>query len=284
MPNHPDIAEVQASRAPFNSEAGFNRTRPPQTEWKAGQGLNDMPQSKSLFAGDQPMRVINPAAEDVPAGDIYKFMCGGIAPRPVALVSTLNEEGVPNLAPISWYQMVSHDPPLVMISFGGPGTNRKDSEKNIKARKQFTISSSSEPYVEALNYASIDTPRGVSEFTISGLTPEPSLVVDPPRVKEAPFAMECQLEFVKDWENDKGVHTTSMVIGRVLRLHIREDCIDPSNGSLDPAKTMPVSRFGGLLYSRSTEGYELVRPKFEDVKETEEIKTRLEDAKVPFTS
>ncbi|KAK0534217.1 hypothetical protein OC835_002754 [Tilletia horrida] len=282
MPNHPDIAEVQATRPPFDAEAGFQRSRPPQMDWRPGQGLNNLPQSTSLFAGDQPITTIDPSSPDVAAGDVYKLMCGGIAPRPVALVGTLDDDGVPNLAPISWYQMVSHSPALVMLSFGGPGAARKNSEVNIKSRKQFTISSSSEPYVEALNYASIDAPRGVNEFHLVGLTPQPSDVVAPPRVKEAPFALECELDFSKDWSNSQGVHTTTMVIGRILRIHIRSDCIDPSTGSLDPARTMPVSRFGGLLFARSTIGYDLVRPKFEEAKETEEVKSRLEDATKPF--
>ncbi|KAL9935646.1 hypothetical protein V8E36_005223 [Tilletia maclaganii] len=121
--------------------------------------------------------------------------------------------------------MVSHDPPLVMISFGGPGASRKDGERNIKSRKEFTISSSSEPYVEALNYASINAPSGISEFTLAGLTPTTlphhRPPPPPPRVAQAPFALECTLELTHDWSNSQGEHTTSMIIGRVRTAHVR---------------------------------------------------------------
>ncbi|KAK0546269.1 hypothetical protein OC846_005352 [Tilletia horrida] len=282
MPDHDKFPAIQAARPTFDPDAGFQKSQPPQMDWKPGQGLNTLPQSQALFQGDKPMRVFDTTDGSVASRDVYKLMCGGIAPRPVALVGTLNEQGVPNLAPISWYQMVSHDPPLVMVSFGGAGSAVKDSDRNIKNRKQFTISSSSEPYVEALNYASIDAPHGVSEFTLAGLTPEPSLVVAPPRVKEAPFALECALELRHEWHNDKGERTTTMVIGRVLRMHIREDCIDEESGTLDPAQTMPVSRFGGMLFARSTIGYDLVRPKFEEEKSVEGFAEKAEDAKKPL--
>ena len=106
----------------------------------------------------------------VSSATMYKLMVSSIAPRPVALVTTLNEDGSPNLAPISWYQMVSQDPAMVMISFGGSEDRRKDSENNIKRLNEFSISSSSEPYAEALNFASVDCPSGISEYALSGTT------------------------------------------------------------------------------------------------------------------
>ena len=117
------------------------------------------------------------------SGSVNWLITGSVGPRPVALVTTLNEDGSPNLAPISWYQMVSQDPAMVMISFGGSEDRRKDSENNIKRLNEFSISSSSEPYAEALNFASVDCPSGISEYALSGLTPVKSKVIKTPRVK-----------------------------------------------------------------------------------------------------
>lgn len=121
------------------------------------------------------------------------------SPRPIALVGTYNDDETPNLAPMSWYNIVSHDPPLVMISFGGQRERIKDGERNILQRKVFTISSayvkaadknsrdwlfqSSEDYAEALNFAAINAPPGISEFALCGLTPVPGKQVLAPLVE-----------------------------------------------------------------------------------------------------
>ncbi len=203
-------------------------------------------------------------------------MISSIAPRPVALVTTLDEDGEPNLAPISWYQMVSQDPPMVMVSFGGGENRRKDSENNIKRLKEFSVSSSSEPYAEALNFASVDCPTGVSEYALSGLTPVKSKVIKTPRVKEAPMSMECELEYVRDIHNDEGKHTTTLVLGRVRVMHIRKDMINPETGAVDASKTLPITRIGGLQYARTSVGYELERPKWSEIKDRPDVQAALE--------
>jgi flavin reductase (DIM6/NTAB) family NADH-FMN oxidoreductase RutF len=139
-----------------------------------------------------------------------------------------------------------------MVSFGGSRERIKDSEQNIHDNKCFTISSSSEPYAEALNFASINAPSGVSEFTLSGLTPVPGRIVRAPRVGEAPFSMELEVKMTQKWNNDAGHHSTTLVIGRVKMLYVREDVLD-KDGAIDPALSLPVSRFFGKLYGRSTQ-------------------------------
>lgn len=186
----------------------------------------------------------------------------------------MSKAGNLNLTVVSWYQMVSHDPPLVMLSFGGDQGRRKDSEINISETGEFTISSASEPYAEALNFSSIDAPHGTSEYALTGLTPVKSVKVRPPRVKEAPFSMECALDTRKEYTNNAGHMTTVLIIGRVKALHIRSDCLH-EDGSVNIPKTLPVNRVSGMLYTRATHGFELPRPKWSELKDTAEVAAAL---------
>lgn len=145
MAQRQTAAEANATRPDFNSKLGFEKSAPVDREWKAGQGLNAHSATERFTPAQTPgYHIIEIGKTEVKAGDLYKVMCGNIAPRPVALVGTYNEQGLPNLAPISWYQMVSHDPPMAMISFGGSGAEGKlkDSDRNIRRNKCYTISSS----------------------------------------------------------------------------------------------------------------------------------------------
>lgn len=136
-----------------------------------------------------------------------------------------------------------------------PGLTRMLGDRSDTAfsARRFCISSSNEPYAEALNYASIDAPAGTSEFAITGLTPVRGRVVNAPRIGEAPVSFELSVHSITEFNNDAGEKSGCMVIGRVKMMYIREDCVEP-DGAIDPAKTFPVSRFGGLLYGRSTRG------------------------------
>ncbi|CAO1627055.1 unnamed protein product [Sympodiomycopsis kandeliae] len=273
MSRHPPFAEVQASRPRFEVDT-FAKTKTYDPEWKPGQGLSDHPGSERCAAGAQgkiPFKVVQPGVTETESRMIYKILIGAVAPRPVAMVGTCAEDGTPNLAPISFYQVVCHNPPLLMISFGGPGYSRKDSEVNIKRSQEFCISSSNEPFAEALNYASVDAPHGTSEFAITGLTPVIGRSVKAPRVGEAPVSFKLKVHSITEFHTDSGERGGCMVIGRVQLMYIREDVIE-EDGAIDPAKTYPVSRFGGLLYGRSTRGYELERPSYEKVKDEKAFK------------
>ncbi|PWZ02677.1 hypothetical protein BCV70DRAFT_4337 [Testicularia cyperi] len=274
--------EEESKRAPFDPSLSYTIAQAPDTNFRAGQGLNSHPASAVFGSDDASFHVIQMGKTDVSAASMYKLMISAIAPRPVALVTTLNEDGSPNLAPISWYQMVSHNPAMVMISFGGSEDRRKDSENNVKRLQEFSVSASSEPYAEALNFASIDCPPGVSEYALTGLTPVKSKVIQTPRVKESPFSMECQVEYIREILNDEGKHTTTMVLGRVKVLHIRKDTIHPDTGAVDASKTLPITRIGGLQYARTSLGYELERPKWDLVKDTPEVKDAMARGPKPF--
>lgn len=100
--------------------------------------------------------------------------------------------------------------------------------------------------------------------------------------QESPFSMECEVEYIREIRNDEGKHTTTLVLGRVKVLHVRKDVIHPETGAVDSAKTLPVTRIGGLQYARTSLGYELERPKWDELKETDEVKAALARGVKPF--
>ncbi len=119
-------------------------------------------------------------------------------PRPIGFISSVNPDGVTNLAPFSYFTMANHDPPVVVVSFTHPPpkdgqSSLKETCQNILDTKQFVANLISESFVEAANYTSVDAPKDVSEWALSGLTPVPSKLVKAPRVGESAFAMECDL-------------------------------------------------------------------------------------------
>ncbi|EPQ28847.1 uncharacterized protein PFL1_03650 [Pseudozyma flocculosa PF-1] len=273
---YPPFKEAEAARPEFDTSASYTLTKTVDPDFKAGQGLNSHPAASAAASDSASYHVIELGKTEISPAMIYKLLISGIAPRPVALVTTLNEDGSPNLAPISWYQMVSHNPATVMISFGGSEDRRKDSELNIGRLGEFSISASCEPMAEALNFASIDSPHGVSEFALTGLTPVKSKTIQTPRIKESPFSMECTVLEEKKLYDANGKHTTTLVLGNIKAIHIRKDTINPQTGAIDAQKTLPITRIGGLQYARTTVGYELERPKWDVVKDTPEVKQALE--------
>ncbi|KIP08478.1 hypothetical protein PHLGIDRAFT_69237, partial [Phlebiopsis gigantea 11061_1 CR5-6] len=105
----------------------------------------------------------------------YKILTSTVIPRPIAFVSTISSDGIPNLAPMSYFSLVAHNPPLLSVSFSLSKGKPKDSRENILATKEFTVSIISEPFVEAANATSVDAPPEVDEWLLAGLTPEPSV-------------------------------------------------------------------------------------------------------------
>ena len=144
------------------------------------------------------MRSFDPPQESVQ--NIYKLMIGAIVPRPIAFVSSLDVRGVRNLAPFSFFNGVSADPPVVLFCASvrredpqrGVGPH-KDTLLNVIATREFVINVVTESIAEKMNLTSAQVPPDVDEFELSGLTPLPSELVKPPRVAESPVQMECRL-------------------------------------------------------------------------------------------
>lgn len=200
---------------------------------------------------------IDPAST-APA-NIYKLMVGAIVPRPIAFVSTRAADGTLNLAPFSFFTGVSADPPVICFSpmIRGSDGARKDTLRNVELTGEFVVNVVSEEFVRQMNICSAEFPPEVDEFQASGLTPMPSDVVTPPRVKESHISMECRLLQIVD-VSAKPLGG-SIVLGEVVRFHVDDALLD--NYRIDPDKLRPVGRMGGPTYTRTTDRFDLERPK-----------------------
>jgi flavin reductase (DIM6/NTAB) family NADH-FMN oxidoreductase RutF len=204
-------------------------------------------------------------AQDHDYRNIYKLMVGVIVPRPIAFVSSLSPTGVRNLAPFSFFTGISANPPVVCFCpmVRSSDGMKKDTIHNIEATSEFVINVVSEEFANQMNICSTEFPPGVDEFEKSGLTPLPSDLVRPPRVKEAHISMECRLlQIVTVSSKPLG---GSIVLGEVLRFHIDDGLYE--NYQIDPAKLKPIARMGGATYTRTTDRFDLLRPKAGEIKE-----------------
>lgn len=187
--------------------------------------------------------------KDLKVPEVFGLLTSGVAPRPIALVATMSENGRPNLAPFSFFNTFGSNPPMVAFSpatRGRDGT-RKDTYHNLVREKECTIQSVTYAMVEQVNLASTEYETGVDEFIKSGLTPIPSDLVQPPRVKESPFQMECVLEREVSLGDGKG--SGNLMICRVLKFHVAEEVY--GGKGIDPRRMDLVGRMGANFYNRA---------------------------------
>jgi flavin reductase (DIM6/NTAB) family NADH-FMN oxidoreductase RutF len=191
--------------------------------------------------------------------DGYKLLTGAVVPRPIAWVSTVSAEGKLNLAPFSFFQGVCGDPPTVMISVGRrPDGELKDTGLNALEIGEFVVNIVSLELGAAMNESSRDYPYGVSEFEPAGVQTAPSRLVRPPRVAEAPIALECRLIKRVNVGRDDNY---SVLFGEVVCFYVRDDLYD--RGRIDFERLQPLGRLAGNLYSSQGEIVELVRPVYQ---------------------
>jgi flavin reductase (DIM6/NTAB) family NADH-FMN oxidoreductase RutF len=199
------------------------------------------------------------APEELTPRDRYYLMIGCIVPRPIALVSSLSREGVKNLAPFSYFGGVSSTPPVLSVAIASRRGKPKDTLSNIRETAEFVVNVVDERLAEQMNLASGDYPPEVDEFDVTGLTPVPSDLVSPPRVKESPIQMECRLFRVLDVGEPP--NTTGLVLGEIVRFHLRDDLYQ--DGHVDPEMFAPLGRMGRQDYCRTTSRFSMKRPKLE---------------------
>lgn len=173
----------------------------------------------------------------------YKFLIGSILPRPIAVVSTKNEDGTDNVAPFSFFNGFSAKPMIVGFSpIRRPKTGeKKDTLVNIEREKEFVISFVTEGNADLINLCSTELPHGESEFDFSGLTPLPSEKVKPCRVKESPIHFECKLRDIVSYGDWPGAGT--LITGEVVKIHVAEEVYD--NGRLLTQEWQPMGRGAG---------------------------------------
>ena len=205
---------------------------------------------------------IDPFAQDRPMLSNYKLLVSGIVPRPIGFISTLSADGrTSNLSPFSYFQVVDHDPPMIIVGFSSRPGVQKDTYCNLRETGECVISVVSENMMPAVNAASIDAPYGVSEWAISGLNQAPSATVRPPRVQECVFSIEARLTDMKDfWSHAKpGMSIAAVGIVEATRFWVREDAIDKDRIHIDLKALRPIAQLGGISYARITETFELPR-------------------------
>ncbi|VVE86845.1 flavin reductase family protein [Pandoraea bronchicola] len=180
---------------------------------------------------------------EITAYQRYKLMASLIVPRPIALVTTINEGGAINAAPFSMFNMLGEEPPIVMLSINRRDDDSlKDTAANILRNREYVVHLTDEAMTARMHACGDRLPASESELTHAGLTPVPSRLVAPPRIAEAPVAFECHL-----WET---LETPSrhIFIGRVERLHARDELIDTQHWRVRLQNYFPVGRFGASFY------------------------------------
>jgi flavin reductase (DIM6/NTAB) family NADH-FMN oxidoreductase RutF len=174
--------------------------------------------------------------------ELHHLMAGAIVPRPIALVSTLGENGVANVAPLSSISIASVMPPVVSFSLSTrrrKNGEKKDTLKNIEFRKEFVVNvPCTESMGEAMNHAGAEFPSDVSEFDRTGLTPVMASLVQAPLVQEAPVSFECRLLQIIEFGELPSV--SSLVLGQVIKVHVKDEFF--KDGELQPSLMMPIGR------------------------------------------
>lgn len=269
---HPDFAKVNSVRPAFDSSKTWQHTKSPDSNWKPGSGANsdEWKNHKKIS--------IDPYQQGRSAADNYKILISAVVPRPIGFVSTIGKDGKRNLSPFSYFSVVNNDPPIFTLGFSGGKGNPKDTCKNILETEELTINIISEWFVEAANFTAINSPLGVDEWKLSGLTPLASEKVKPPHVAESAFSIEAKLIHSHEWKSktdpERGTGTLCIVEG--IQFHAREDVINEELNNLDIAKLKPVGRLGGITYSRTIDGYERLRPDYQkEVEEVDDVKALL---------
>lgn len=194
------------------------------------------------------MITINPKDLTVPR--LQAYLQSAVSPRPIAFVSSIDKAGNVNLSPFSFFNMFSMNPPILVFS---PSRRVRDnSEKhtleNIREVDEVVINIVNYSMVQQTSLASCDFPKGVNEFVKSGLTPEASQIVKPPRVQESPVSFECKVKQVIALGDQGGAG--NLVLCEILLMHIKEEITD-QNGIIDPQKIDAVARMGQNYYCRA---------------------------------
>ena len=207
--------------------------------------------------------IVSPS--DLSHSELYSIVLNSVAPRPIAWVSTISASGDLNLAPFSFFNAVCVDPPLLAFA---PGLRQpkqagvahgeaKDTLRNVRETKEFVVNIVTYELREAMNLTSGEYDASVDEFELAKLTPQPSAIVRPPRVSESPVSFECRLHQILDFSSRPT--SSSLVIGQVVSIHVSDAHL--KDGKLDRNSLDLIGRMGGLQYARTTQRFEMVRPK-----------------------
>jgi flavin reductase (DIM6/NTAB) family NADH-FMN oxidoreductase RutF/sugar phosphate isomerase/epimerase len=261
---HPgDRPRHQGHRLPRVPGAGVHPHPGPDDLARAGlralprlTPAGDFPSSPGAAAGRQGGMYLDFAS--LATRDAYQWISNSILPRPIAWVSTISPEGRTNLAPFSFFQAITANPPTLMFV---PSNNReggrKDTLRNIELVPEFVVNFVTRELASPMNDTATPLPYGESEFERFGLSATPSTRVRPPRVAASPIAFECTLDQIV--HIGSGPLAANVVFGRIVAAHVRDDVIG-ADGFPDPARLDLVGRLGREAYATTRETFSLKRP------------------------
>lgn len=194
------------------------------------------------------MLTIDP--KEIPVPKLHHYLLGGVGPRPIALASTVDKDGNPNLSPFSFFNVFSANPPIMVFSPARSGRTgaTKNTFDNVKETKEVVINVVTYDIVQQVSLSSSPYEKGVNEFIKSGLTPIASDLIKPFRVKESPVQFECKVNDIIELGQNGGAG--NLVICEVVKIHINENVLD-ENDMIDQQKIDLVSRMGGNWYCRA---------------------------------
>jgi flavin reductase (DIM6/NTAB) family NADH-FMN oxidoreductase RutF len=199
--------------------------------------------------------------KELPIPKLHQYLLGAIGPRPIAFASTVDAKGNPNLAPFSFFNVFSANPPILIFSPARSGRNNttKDTYNNVKIHPEVVINVVNYDIVHQMSLASSPYAPGVSEFEKAGFTALKSDLVQPMRVAESPVQFECKVIEVKELGTEGGAG--NLIICEVVKFHINEAVLD-ENGMIDQHKIDLVSRMGGNWYCRADQQsmFEIQKP------------------------
>ncbi len=207
------------------------------------------------------IKTINPNSLSTP--ELHKILLSAVAPRPIALASTIDTNGNVNLSPFSFFNVFSANPPIMVFSPSRRGRDNttKHTFDNVKQHQEVVINIVNYAIVEQMSLSSTEYAQDVNEFEKAGFTQVASETVKPPRVGEAPISFECIVDNVIELGSEGGAG--NLVISRVERIHINEDYLN-EKGDLDTQKLDLVARMGGSWYCRANGDalFEIPKPIF----------------------
>ena len=192
---------------------------------------------------------INPKETALP--QLHQYLLGSVGPRPICFASTMDTNGRPNLAPFSFFNVVSANPPVLVFAPNNSGRDGspKHTYLNVKEVPEVVVNVVTYSMVQQMNVAAAPWDKGISEFEKAGFTPVASDLIKPLRVKESPVQMECRVLEIKEFGTGGGAG--NLVMAEVLKIHINKDVIG-ADGKIDQTKMDLVGRMGGSWYCRTT--------------------------------
>ena len=189
----------------------------------------------------------------LPARDRYRLLTNFVGPRPIALVTTRSAAGHDNAAPMSFFNVVSHEPPIVILGLQGREGVEKDTTANIRRTGEFVVNMVDMALSDAMIVCSANFPPEVDELAYAGLTALPAAQVAAARIARSPCAMECRVERIIDWPN------RAIVLGEVVEMHVRDDCLDPRGRYVNPDAYQPIARLHADNYIASDRQFVLAK-------------------------